>query len=59
MPLKEFMTYISQEKGTYHVMQGQRGKTRFGQRVIGRHERRVEARAFTGIPSGKAPEGRV
>lgn len=51
---EEFMTYISQEKGTHHVMQGQRGKTKFGQRVIDRHEGKAEARAFIGIPSGKA-----
>lgn len=34
MPLKkEFITYISHEKGT-HIMQGQRGKTSFGQAAV-------------------------
>lgn len=60
MPLKkEFITYISHEQGTNHIMQGQRGKTSFGQAAVDRSEGNAEARAFIGVSKGKARQGRV
>lgn len=54
MPLrKEFISYISQEKGACHAIQGHSRKHRFGQEAE-RSEGNVEVIAFMGVSTGKA-----
>ena len=56
MPLKEFISYISREKGTNHTTQGIHWD---GQEAEDRSKEKAQTLAFIGVSQGKATWDRV